>query len=132
MSIATLLAQKADDEQANTGFTTGLRWAMLVTDALSSMLRGTQAYVNISAWGSWQASGLFLHDEVQGKAVRLGCNASTGSGRLFWGNSLDFEFPSRDPKPSIAESNMRNFDETELAATVDFIYEFFTNTSQRA
>jgi hypothetical protein len=127
MNLATLMAiEHLDTEFPNVGLEGGLQWALIFTDALTPRMVGTKAHITVSAWSSTQTSGLFLHDEVRSKAVRVGRNTSAGCGRLIWGSSDDFAFPSRDPKDSIFDTNVLDFDVDELADAVAFACEFFT------
>ena len=127
MNLAMLMAiEHLDAEFPNVGLEGGLKWALIFTDALTSRMVGTNAHITISAWSSPQTSGLFLHDEARGKAVRVGRNTTAGCGRLIWGNSEDFAFPSRDPKDSIVDTNVLDFDSDELADAVAFTRKFFT------
>lgn len=124
---ALITSNEAQDKPSAVYFEGGLRWAMLFTDALIKQLRGRedQAHLCVTGWSGVQTSGLFLHDEARRKAVRVGSNVSTGCGRIFWGASSDFDFPSRNPNGNWEERVMY-FNEEDLFDAVNFACEFFT------
>lgn len=104
----------------------GMCWALNFVEALIPQLKGTGISVSISGWNSTKSTGLFLHDELQGKCIRVGSNASAGCGRMYWGHSHDFEFPSREPKEQLDDDWMMDFVEGEMAQAVSQCLQFLT------
>lgn len=107
-----------DDVLPNAYVIHGLGIALLFAEALIPRLQGTEAHVAISGWGTIGSSGLFFHDEIQGRAVRVSANLSAGCGRMFLGKSEDFEFPSREPKDHLTDRAI-DFELSELDTVID-------------
>lgn len=109
-----------------------LGWALVFTDALLKRLDGSTSEVIISAWHGYKASGLFLHDVRQDKAVRVGSNDSAGCGRVFWGKTEDFEFETYRPAWSIIHKNCIDFELDEMSAAIETVYQFLTKDDSHA
>lgn len=103
----------------------GLGFAIKFAEALGPKLVGEEVDVVVSGI----RDGLFFHDEIRGRAVRVTMNKSAGCGRMYLGESRDFEFETKIPKDAMSPHDWQS---DELSEAVDRAVKFFRSGPERA
>ena len=97
----------------------GLGHAITFAEALGPKLQGLDVDVMISGI----RDGLFFHDEVRGRAIRITMNKTAGCGRMYSGDSRDFEYETKNPKETLSPSDWEvgDLDEVVEKAVAFFV-----------
>lgn len=100
----------------------GLAYAIKFAEALGPALLGRDVDIMISGI----RDGLFFHDEIRGRAIRVTMNKTGGCGRMYVGDSSDFEYDTRTPKETLTPYD---WEDRELPAMVGKAVTFFATGS---
>lgn len=100
----------------------GLGYAIKFAEALGPELRGRDVDVTVSGI----RDGLYFHDEIRGRAIRITMNKTAGCGRMYIGSSGDFEFETKSPKATLSP---HDWEDGEITAIVEKSLVFLTTGS---
>ena len=96
----------------------GLGFGIKFAEALGPRLADEKVEVIVSGI----RDGMFFHDDIGGRAVRVTTNSTAGCGRLYLGNSSDFDFETKAPKDKLVP---HDWEVDELESAVDRALQFF-------
>jgi hypothetical protein len=101
----------------------GLAYAIAFAEALGPQLQGRDVSVTISGI----RQGLFFHDEIRGRAIRVSVNRTAGCGRMYAGKSSDFEYDTKHPAETLVPFD---WDDDEISLAIQKAVSFFVHGSQ--
>lgn len=96
----------------------GLGFGIKFAEELGPKLQGLDVDVMVTGI----RDGLFFHDDVRGRGVRITMNGTAGCGRMYFGNTRDFEFETKVPRDNLSPYD---WEDSELSVAVDRAVKFF-------